>query len=102
MTPTTTIKSAKPREPDKKAISSLPHRQLRNARQRQSEIDKCSLPHRQLRKSSSMICTGADCLLDAVAFVWDVFRIEKIKENLKQKTDNKRFCLPVEQLAMSI
>lgn len=46
--------------------------------------------------------TPADCLLDAVAFVWDVFRIEKIKENLKQQANSKRFYLPVEQLAMSI
>ena len=45
--------------------------------------------------------TPADCLLDAVAFVWDVFRIEKIKENLKQPAKSN-FYLPVEQLAMSI
>ena len=46
--------------------------------------------------------TPADCLLDAIAFVWGVFRIEKIKENLKQQANSKRFYLPVEQLAMSI
>ena len=46
--------------------------------------------------------TPADCLLDAIAFVCGVFRIEKIKENLKQQANSKRFYLPVEQLAMSI
>ena len=42
--------------------------------------------------------TPADCLLDAVAFVWDVFRIETIKENLNLIEPNSITTKPFDGL----